>query len=79
MQAAACGPQPWGAQHQLEQRSAHRRRALTQTHEASTVGERGKLLRPRAVDNEATVPGQAPHDHGTALPGSLAGTCLGGE
>lgn len=40
----------------------HRRRALTQPHEPSPAGERGKPPSPRAADNEVTVPGLAPHD-----------------
>lgn len=65
------GPNP-GCQ--PEQRSPHRHWALTQPHEASAVGERGKRPSPRAADNEATVPGNVPHDRSTAPPDSPAGT-----
>lgn len=73
-----CAP-TLGRQHQREQRSPHRRRALTQPHEASAVGEWGKPPSPGAVDNEATVPGRASHDRSTAPPGSPAGTHLAGK
>lgn len=43
------------------------------------MGERGKPLRPGAADNEATVPGPAPHDRGMAPPASPAGTRSAGR
>lgn len=56
----------WVSTHKLEQRARPRCRALSQPHEAGAVGERGKPPSPGAADNEVTVPGWTPHDHGPA-------------
>ena len=53
-------------QGRAEQRSPRRRRALTQPHEGSAVGEWG----PQTADNEATVPGQARPDGGAHRAGT---------